>query len=115
MTYMIRLRPPTTAEVQESNSQRPRIEDRCILRPVSENLGETIDEALRSESQFHQVIAGRRAKDATITLWTYPGSFDDFRRLKKELYRLGFPVAARPLPDGVPICGSSTGSKSTAE
>ena len=55
------------------------------------------------------------AKDATITLWTYPGSFDDFRKLKKELYRLGFPVAARPLPDGVPISASSQGSKSTAE
>jgi hypothetical protein len=115
MTYMIRLRPPTTEEIHESNSQRPKIEDRFVLRPVGDNLGETIDEALQPNSQFHQVITGRRAKDATITLWTYPGSFDEFRRLKKELYRLGFPVAARPLPDGVPISGSSKGSKSTAE
>jgi hypothetical protein len=115
MTYEIRLRQPTTEEIHESNSQRPRFVDRFVLRPVSDNLGETIDEALQPNSQFHQVVSGRRAKDATITLWTYPGSFDDFRALKKELYRLGFPVAARPLPDGVPISGSSTGSKSTAE
>ena len=112
---MIRMRPPTTEEIHESNSQRPRIEDRFVLRPVSDNIGETIDEALQPASQFHQIITGRRAKDATITLWTYPGSFDDFRRLKQELYRLSFPVAARPLPDGVPISGSSHGSKSTAE
>jgi hypothetical protein len=115
LTYTIRLRPPTTAEIEESHSQRMRVEDRVVLTPVADNLGETIDEALESESQFHQIITSRKAKDATITLWTYPGSFDDFRRLKKELYRLGFPVAARPLPDGVPISGSSQGSKSTAE
>ncbi len=115
LTYTIRLRPPTTEEIQESGSQRPRIEDRVVLTPVADNLGETYDEALRPGSLFHQALADRRAKDATITLWTYPDSFDDFRRVKKELYRLGFPVAARPLPEGVPISGSSQGSKSTAE
>jgi hypothetical protein len=115
LTYTIRLRPPTTDEIRESGNQRPRIEDRVVLTPVADNLGETIDEALRPTSQFRLSLADRRAKDATITLWTYPDSFDDFRRVKKELYRLGFPVAARPLPEGVPISGSSHGSKSTAE
>jgi hypothetical protein len=113
--YTIRLRRPTTAEVQESGSDRPRIEDRFVFIPVSDDLGETIDEALRPGSQFQQVLSDRRTKDATITLWTYPDSFDEFRRVKKELYRLGFAVAARPLPEGVPISGSSGGSKSTAE
>ncbi|MGA2254230.1 MAG: hypothetical protein ABSG53_06165 [Thermoguttaceae bacterium] len=115
LTYFIKLRPPTTEEIQESGSQRPRIEDRVVLSPVADNLGETVDEAFRPGSQFQQALADRRAKDATITLWTYPDSFDDFRRVKKELYRRGFPVAARPLPEGVPISGSSSGSKSTAE
>ena len=115
LTYTIRLRPPTMDEIRESGSQRPKIEDRVVLTPVADNLGETLDEAFRPGSQFQQALADRRAKDATITLWTYPDSFDDFRRVKKELYRLGFPVAARPLPEGVPISGSSSGSKSTAE
>ncbi len=115
MTYVIRLRQPTNAEIEESRSRRPIIEDRFVLRPVDDNLGETIDEALRPGSQFHEALNSRRARDATVTLWTYPGSFDGFRRLKKELYQLGLPVAARPLPDGVPISGSSSGSKSTAE
>jgi hypothetical protein len=115
LTYTIRLRPPTIEEIRESGSQRPKIEDRVVLTPVADNLGETVEEAFRPGSLFQQAITGRRAKDATITLWTYPDSFDDFRRVKKELYRLGFPVAARPLPEGVPISGSSHGSKSTAE
>ena len=115
MTYYIRLRQPTTAEVEETHSRRPIIDDRFVLRPVADNLGETIDQALQPLSQFREALTSRRSKDATITLWTYPGSFDNFRHLKKELYQLGFPVAARPLPDGVPISGSSSGSKSTAE
>jgi hypothetical protein len=115
LSYTIRLRPPTMDEIRESGSQRPRIEDRFVFTPVADNLGETIDEAFRPSSLFHQALADRRAKDATVTLWTYPDSFDDFRQVKKELYRLGFPVAARPLPEGVPIAGSSSGSKSTAE
>ena len=115
LAYSVRLRPPTMEEIRESGSQRPRIKDRVLLTPVADNLGETTDEALRPGSQFHQALCDRRAKDATVTLWTYADSFDDFRRLKKELYRLGFPVAARPLPEGVPISASSSGSKSTAE
>jgi len=115
LTYAIRLRGATNEEIRESGHDRPRIEDHFELAPVTDGLGETIAEALQPTSQFHQVLRSRQAKDATITLWTYPGSFDDFRRLKKELYQLGFPVAARPLPDGVPISASSQGSKSTAE
>ena len=115
LTYWFRLRQPTIEEIQQSGSQRPKIEDRLVLTPIADNLGETLDEALRPGSQFRQALADRKAKDATVTLWTYPDSFENFRRLKKELYQLGFPVAARPLPEGVPISGSSTGSKSTAE
>lgn len=115
MTYHIRMRQPTNAEIEEQHNRRPIIEDRFVLRPENGNLGETIDQALQPYSQFREALTSRRSKDATITLWTYPGSFDDFRRLKKELYQLGLPVAARPLPDGVPISGSSSGSKSTAE
>ena len=92
LTYMFRLRPPTVDEIQESHSERPKVEDRFVLTPLADNLGETIDEALREGSQFRHVLADRRARDATITLWTYPDSFDAFRRVKKELYRLNFPV-----------------------
>ena len=82
---------------------------------TSDDLGETVDAALAPTSPIRSILAERRAKDATITLWTYPECFDEFRREKKELYRLGFSVGSRPLPKGVPISGSSQGSKSTAE
>jgi hypothetical protein len=88
---------------------------RWTLIPVADDLGETVDEALRPDSQFRQVLADRRVRGATVTLWTYPDSFDAFRRIKKELYLAGFPVAGRPLPEGMPISGSPEGSKSASE
>jgi len=88
---------------------------RWTLIPVADDLGETLDEALRPDSQFHQVLADRRVRGATVTLWTYPDSFDAFRRIKKELYLAGFPVAGRPMPEGMPISGSPEGSKSASE
>jgi hypothetical protein len=88
---------------------------RWTLIPVADDLGETLPEALADGSQFRQTLADRRSRGATVTIWAYPDSFDAFRQLKKELYRLGFPVAARPLAQGMHISGSPDGSKSAAE
>jgi hypothetical protein len=85
------------------------------LIPVDEHLGETVEEALSEGSQLQQAITQRRVRGATVTCWTYPDSFYTFRRLKKELYRMDFAVAARPLPEGAPIGGSPEGVRSTAE
>ena len=85
------------------------------LIPSSDELGETLEEALRADSRFHQVLGNPRTKNSTITIWVYPDSFDAFRVIRKDLYRAGFPVAARPLSEGKPIAGSPNGSKSAAE
>ncbi len=83
--------------------------------PVASQLGETFEEAMSEGSEFRQIMSRHRPGRTTVSLWTYPDSFDLYRRLKKELYRLEFPTAARPLPWGVPISGSPEGSKSVAE
>ena len=76
---------------------------------------QSVERALAQDSQFSQVLRDPRAKDATITIWTYPDSFDAFRQIKKELYRMGFAVAARPLHEGASIGFSPEGTKSAAE
>jgi hypothetical protein len=88
---------------------------RLILIPESDDRGETVDEALKDGSEFRRVLADRRSRGATVTIWTYPDSFDAFRRLRRELYQLEFPVACRPLPEGMPITASPSGTKSAAE
>ncbi len=85
-----------------------------VIRPASAGLGETIEESLRPESQFRATLS-RIRPDTTVTLWCYPDSFEAFRTIRAELFRLGIPAACRPLPEGAPIGGSAEGSKSVAQ
>ena len=88
---------------------------RWTLIPESGQLGEPIDVALGPSSRFRSALGQFRPARATVTIWTYPDSFAEFRQLKQELYQLGFPTAGRPLPHGTPIGGSPQGTKSAAE
>jgi hypothetical protein len=83
--------------------------------PVQSRLGEALDEALGSGSNFRRVLAQHSPKDTTVTIWTYPDSFGEYRALNEELHRLGYATAGRPLPEGFPIGGSPQGSKSAAQ
>ncbi len=85
------------------------------LVPLSDNVGETGEEAIAKNSAFREGLANLRPGDWTVTLWVYPDSFETFPRRKKELFQLGFPTAGRPLPVGFPIAGSPQGTKSAAE
>ncbi len=85
------------------------------LLPTSAQLGETLQQALAADSQFRAATARLDPRRTTITLWTYPDSFAQYRALRKELYQLGYAVAGRPLPHRFPIGGSPSGSKSAAE
>lgn len=83
--------------------------------PVQHLLGERIEEAIRDNSNFRRVLSRYNADETTVTLWTYPDSFAEFRALNEELHRLGYATASRPLPKGYPIGGSPHGSKSAAQ
>jgi hypothetical protein len=87
----------------------------CVAVPDSPQLGETADQALAEGSQFRQRIAGLQSGRDTVTVWFYPDSFAEFRRIKEELHRLGFSVAGWPRTHGEPIGWSPQGSKSQAE
>jgi hypothetical protein len=85
------------------------------ILPAVDEMGETAAEALGPNSRFRRSLDGYHPGTITITIWTYPDSFREFRALKEELYRLGYETAARPLPAGFPIMGSPEGSRSTAQ
>ena len=79
--------------------------------PVQSRLGESIDEALQQRLELPPHACRGSPKDATITIWTYPDSFNEYRALNEELHRLGYATAGRPLPKGFPIGGSPQGLK----
>jgi len=85
------------------------------LLPVSARLGEPMEVALAEGSQFQYLLATLEPRSASITVWTYPDSFEEFRRLKKALHALGFATSGRPLPADQPIGGSPDGSRSSAQ
>jgi len=87
---------------------------RWTVIPIGNQLGEPVEVALGQDSQFRRVLPGLHP-GATATIWVYEDSFASFRQVRKELYRLGIPVAARPLPEGTMISGSPRGSRSEAE
>jgi hypothetical protein len=96
-------------------SQR-RIElDHFQLVPITDDLGEPIDQIWKDHSQFRNILAAHPPKQATITVWVYPDGFEQFRQLKTELYQRGYLTAARPMPAGRLIGGSPHGTRSASQ
>lgn len=89
--------------------------DKFELIPVTEYLGEPLAQALQPGSEFQELLRMYSPNKTTVTVWTYPDSFKEFRQLKDELFRLGYLTASRPLPEGQLIGGSPRGTHSAAQ
>lgn len=81
----------------------------------SDRLGETEQEALASGSKFIADLLLNPPEQYAITLWVYPDSFPLATALRARLHEMGYSVALRPLPKGVPIAGSPFGSASRVQ
>ncbi|MBQ2821353.1 MAG: hypothetical protein IJF17_07195 [Thermoguttaceae bacterium] len=86
-----------------------------LIPPPMEEAAETIDTALETNSKFRHYLEKLDPAKDTLTFWIYPEGFTSFARVKDDAYRLGFSIASRPLPEGMPIAGSPDGQKSVAQ
>jgi hypothetical protein len=86
-----------------------------VLVPEADDLGVSVTDALREGSEFRSRLQRLSPQETTITIWTYPDSFSEFRQIKEFLQSQGFLTAGRPLPEGLPIGGSPDGQDSAAE
>ncbi len=82
----------------------------CI--PVNNNIGESVETALKNNSDFQQKLKLYLQDTSTITLFVYPDSFNELRILKKFLMDNGYNIAFRPMPVGQEITFSPNGSAS---
>jgi hypothetical protein len=115
MHYTLKRKASTMTTKVGIATQTTIVLDRFTLTPESESMGETLLTALQDGSQLLQILASHPPNSSTITVWAYPDSFNEFRKLKQELFKRGYVTAARPLPDDHPIGGSPEGSRSAAQ
>lgn len=83
--------------------------------PEFEGRGETYELARQPISNYARAINRLTPGRSTITMWVYPDGFALFRKLRDDLHAQGFLVAARPLPEGMAIRGSPSGSLSAGQ
>lgn len=81
----------------------------------SDELGEPQTAALKEGSDFRRSLALRTPRDSSVTLWVYPDAFELAKALQIYLHERGYTVAMRPLPRGVPIAASPSGSRSQVQ
>jgi len=89
--------------------------DRWEAVPLMARRGETVEEALAEGSQFRRIIDHLDPTQTAVTFWVYPESFAAYRQLRDHCLRRDLLVAGRPLPEGVPIASSRTGSASRGQ
>jgi hypothetical protein len=83
--------------------------------PIRDTRGETFEQAMDVASDLSRVLARMNPERDAVTIWVYPDGFPLFRRLRDALAARGVLVAARPLPQGIPIRGSPVGSISAVQ
>jgi hypothetical protein len=89
--------------------------EQCTFLPIGSPIGEPAEGALHRGSEFQQHLERLNPHRTTVTIWTYPGNYDRLRELKRSIRERGFQIAIRPLPPGVPIGASPSGTKSASE
>jgi hypothetical protein len=87
----------------------------CFFVPERTPAGEPALESLRANSELRQFLQRLNPPATTVTIWTYPGNYERLREIKRTIRDLGFQIAVRPLPKGMPIGASRTGSESLSE
>ena len=87
----------------------------CYFLPVTTPVGEPAADAMKPNAEFYQHLKRMRPEGTTVTIWTYPGNYDRLRLLKRSIRELGFQIAVRPLPKGMPLGASRHGSGSLSE
>jgi hypothetical protein len=86
-----------------------------VLEPITEERGETLEAALKENSEFRRLVDRLDPRITVVTFWVYQDSFALFRRLRDHLYERDVEVAGRPLTTGAPIAASRHGTASRGQ
>jgi hypothetical protein len=87
----------------------------AIFQPVSEPIGQTIDQVIAGQSDVETELAGRNPNSTSVLVWVYPDSYRSLRKLKEYLYKKGYATAVRPRETHEPIGISVQGTDSNVQ
>jgi hypothetical protein len=82
---------------------QPAMQMIAAFMPVSDTVGQTVEQALLPTSNFMAALRAKRTAAPVVFAWVYGDSYAELRTLKRELWKTGTPLALRPVPDGEPI------------
>ena len=115
LNYVMERQSLSTLQKLRDGSGFVRVEiTEATIEPTTGVREMTPAEALRPGSEFSSQLH-RVSADASLTFWVYPDSFEAYREIQSVVHDLGFAVAARPLPFGIPIGVSPNGTRSNAQ
>ncbi len=115
MKYALKGQSGVMSDGTESRLGRMVELDKFVVLPTDEVLRESLEETLAPGGRLRSELTLFRDKNATVTVWVYPDSFQEFRGIKERLFHDGYLCAARPLPFGVPIGASPNGLSTVAQ
>lgn len=83
--------------------------------PIDEQIGEDAERALLDGSELCQYLHQSRRRTKVLVAWLYQDSFEDFRKIKKYAWELGYSIDTRVLEAGQHISAAPFGSKTAAQ
>jgi len=86
-----------------------------VLLPASLMMGEPVTDALRSGSEFLDILSRHEPRKTTVSIWVYPDSYAEHNQLKDWIHENGFQMASWPLDHGRKISGGPNGFKTSAQ
>jgi hypothetical protein len=106
---------PVHLQAPGSTLRRSQVEQYFKFLPVSDPLGQNVEQALLPGAALQKFLETHRQEATPVTVWVYTDSFDEFRILKRALWEMDFPVAVRPMAMGDQIGASPHGTRSAAQ
>jgi hypothetical protein len=114
MGYVMRRASPGIEELLERHGVQFDLRGWELI-PEFEGRGEPYETAIQPFSEYSRALNRLNPERATITMWVYADGFPLYRKLRDDLHARGYLVAARPLPEGMTIKGSPSGSLSAGQ
>lgn len=74
-----------------------------LFKPISEQVGETVNQLTTAESQFKQVLSKSNPQKDYLVFVVRPDSFEAFRAARKQAWAAGYEVGWEPQPPNLPI------------